>query len=68
MRVALGAVEHSMSPLIAAGFAFRSREPQNLDGLEQLVLEHLADVEDLLAHIGRMKISEDRPLHLRNVA
>ncbi len=57
LRVHLGSVEHSMTPLIAASFHYKSSEPRNLDGLEQLLIEHLADVENTLAHVRRMQIA-----------
>lgn len=67
LRICLGALEHSMVPLVAAGFKYRTREPENLDGLERVLIEHLADVEEALAHVRRMRISEAKP-DLRYVA
>jgi hypothetical protein len=57
LRLALGAMEHSMVPLAAASYAYKTREPKNLPGLEQLLLEHLADVEDCLAHVRMMRLA-----------
>lgn len=57
LRLELGAVTKSMEPLTAASYLLGLREPRELDGLEQLVLEHLGNVENLLAHIRRMKLA-----------
>lgn len=59
LRVHLGEVEQSMAPLVAASFSYKSREPRNLPGLERLLIEHLADVENTLAHVRRMKIASE---------
>lgn len=55
LRIALASLQESVIPLAAAAYAYRNSEPRNLDGLERLLLEHLADVEDALAHVRRMK-------------
>lgn len=59
LRVCLGQLKHSMEPLAAASFAYETREPRNLAGLEDLLLQHLADTEEALAHVRRMRIKSE---------
>lgn len=59
LRIALGSLLKSTDPLTAANYAYESREPQNLAGLERLLLEHLADVEDALAEVRRLRLRNE---------
>lgn len=55
LRIALGQMQTSMMPLTAATYAYQSAEPRNLAGLEALLVDHLADTEEALAHVRRMR-------------
>jgi hypothetical protein len=55
LRIALASIQQSVIPLQAAAYAYRNSVPRNLDGLERLLLEHLADVESCLAHVRLMR-------------
>ena len=63
LRIALGAIAKTHEPLAAAAYVLAVRPPRDLDGIERLLLEHLATVEDALAHVRRMKIAATRKPH-----
>lgn len=57
LRLGLSAVKTTAEPLAAASYVFQHRPPRDLSGLEDQLLNHLAAVEDVLAHVRRMKIA-----------
>lgn len=61
LRIALGSAAATVKPLDAAAVALSREQPVDLETVHADVIQHLAAVEDLEAHVRRMLIGDRAP-------